>query len=68
VIARVHWDELVDWATTLAEVEDWLLHAGDETIADYQSFADGPPRFDDLVAAVGAMQTRIRRYADETTT
>jgi hypothetical protein len=68
VIARVHWDELVDWATTLAVVEDWLLHAGDETITDYRGFDDGPPRFEDLVAAVGAMQTRIRRYADEAET
>jgi hypothetical protein len=67
VIARVHWDELVDWATTLAVVEDWLLHAADETIADYHHLEAGP-RFDDLVATVGAMQTRIRRYADEAET
>jgi hypothetical protein len=64
----VHWDELIEWATTLAVVEDWLLHAADETIADYHRFDAGRERFDDLVAAVGAMQTRIRRYADAAAT
>jgi len=65
VIARVHWDELVDWATTLARLEDWLLHAADETIADYNSFKHWPESFDDLVDAIGLLSTRVRDYADE---
>lgn len=68
MIACVHWDELVDWASTLAVMEDWLLHAAPETIADYHHFDVGPEHFDDLVTAVAAMQSRIRRYADEAET
>jgi hypothetical protein len=54
--------ELDEWAWLLSHVEDWLLHAQPDTIADYQDFARSP-RFDDVVATLGQFSVRMHRLA-----
>jgi hypothetical protein len=62
--APVHVDELDQWAWLLGRVEDWLLHAHDETVADWAQFA-GPQGQDiaDVTDALGRTSVRMRDLA-----
>ena len=62
--AAVHVDELDEWAWLLGRVEDWLLHASDETIADWAAFCGpaGAP-IDDLTDLLGRWSVRMHNLA-----
>ena len=62
--ASVHIEELDEWAWLIARIEDWLLHAGDDTIGDYNHFT-GPcgPRVGDVTYTLGHMVVRMRNLA-----
>ena len=61
--APVHVDDLEDWADLVGLIEDWLLHASDETLAELADF--GPTRrpVDPLIRDLGALCVRLRRLA-----
>jgi hypothetical protein len=58
--ALVHVEELDEWAWLLGRVEDWLLHAGDDTVVDWTGFA-GPcgARIDDVTDLLGRASVRM---------
>lgn len=62
--AAVHVEELDEWAWLLGRIEDWMLHAHDETIADWAQFA-GPcgVRIDDVTDMLGRASVRMRDLA-----
>lgn len=62
--AAVHVAELDEWAWLLARIEDWLLHAHHETIADWAEFS-GPcgPRIHDITDMLGHWSVRMRNLA-----
>lgn len=63
--APVHLDELDEWAWLIARIEDWLLHAGDDTIADYHEFTGHRgPGVDDVTYTLGRMVVRMRNLAE----
>lgn len=63
--AAVHVEELEEWAWLLARLEDWLLHAADETVADWNDFT-GPcgTRVEDITYVLGHWSVRMRRLAE----
>lgn len=62
--ATVHVDELDDWAWLLGRVEDWLLHANHDTIADWAAFSGfSGARIDDMVDLLGRASVRMRDLA-----
>lgn len=69
----VHAEELNEWADTLGWVEDWLLRAREDTIADYHEFhhCSGYHHrgdcFAQLVDELGRLCVRMRRLAQDTT-
>lgn len=62
--AAVHVAELDEWAWLLGRIEDWLLHAHDDTIADWTEFS-GPcgTRMDDITDMLGGCSVRMRHLA-----
>lgn len=62
--AAVHVEELDEWAWLLGRVEDWLLHAHAETIADWARFA-GPCGEDigEVTDTLGRATVRMRDLA-----
>lgn len=62
--AAVHVTELAEWAWLLSRIEDWLLHAHDDTIADWADFA-GPcgARIGDVTDLLGRWSVRMRDLA-----
>ena len=60
----VHVDELDEWAWLLRLVEDWLGHAGHDTVADWARFA-GPcgEHIDDVADTLGRASLRMRDLA-----
>ena len=60
----VHVEELTDLADVFAAVEDWLLRACDETIADYHDFYRDR-HFEQLVDDLGTRCVRLRRLANQ---
>lgn len=63
--AAVHIEELDEWAWMLGHIEDWLLHAAEETIEDWGEFT-GPcgPRLDHVTDVLGHWSVRMRRLAE----
>lgn len=62
--AAVHVEELDEWAWLLARVEDWLLHARDETGDDWAEFFDPDgPRLGDVAEEFGQWTLRMRALA-----
>ena len=63
--APVHIEELDEWAWLLGHIEDWLLHAGDDTLSDYNEFT-GPcgPRLEHVTYTLGHMAVRMRNLAE----
>ena len=55
-------DDLVDAASVLGVLEDWLLHADTATRADYQRFHQNR-RVEHLIDELGALSIRLRRMA-----
>lgn len=57
--------ELDEWAWLLGQIEDWLLHAAEETIEDWGEFT-GPcgPRLDEVVYVLGHWTIRMRHLAE----
>ena len=55
-------DDLVDAASVLGGLEDWLLHADDATREDYQRFHRNH-RVERLIEDLGALSVRLRRLA-----
>ncbi len=62
--AAVDVAELNEWAWLLGRIEDWLLHAHDETIADWAEFS-GPcgTCIDDVTDMLGDWSVRMRNLA-----
>ena len=58
-------DDLVDAASVLGGLEDWLLHADDATREDYQRFHHNH-RVERLIDELGALSVRLRRMATST--
>jgi hypothetical protein len=58
--AAVSVEELDDWAWLLGRLEDWLLHASDETIADWAQFT-GPcgARLEEIIYVLGHWSVRM---------
>lgn len=63
--AAVHVEELDEWAWLLAQLEDWLLHASEETISDWDSFT-GPfgPGAEQVIYVLGHWSVRMRNLAE----
>jgi hypothetical protein len=63
--AAVAVEELDEWAWMLGQLEDWLLHAAEETIGDWGEFT-GPcgPRLDHVIYVHGHRSVRKRRLAE----
>ena len=63
--AAVHVEDLDEWAWLLGRLEDWLLHAADETVEDWAEFA-GPcgTRLGDVVDMLGHWVIRMRALAE----
>jgi hypothetical protein len=65
VVAKIHVDDLEDWWPLLAAVEDWLLHAAEDTVADYTRFAGAyAPTFNDVVYMLRHMASYMRALAE----
>lgn len=61
-----HPDDLIDAADLVAAIEDWFLHADDETVADYaRFFRHDHHGFDRLVDELGELSMRLRHLAHE---
>lgn len=62
--APVHVDELHEWAWLLSRIEDWLLHAEEETITDWTRFT-GPCgiAIDDVIYVLGHWSVRMNNLA-----
>ncbi len=58
-------DELTDWADMLSMIEDWLLHASDETIADYDDFSPWRLPIDRLIDILGNYTLRMHHLAEQ---
>jgi hypothetical protein len=67
--AAVPVEELDDWAWLLSRLEDWLAHAGHDTVEDWADFA-GPCgiRLDQIVYVLSHWAPRMRALAETTTT
>lgn len=63
--AAVHVEELDEWSWLLGRIEDWLLHASEETIEDWNNFT-GPygARIDVVVYVLGHWSIRMRALAE----
>jgi hypothetical protein len=63
--AAVHVEELDEWAWTLGQLEDWLLHAAEETVEDWAEFT-GPcgPRLDHIIYVLGHWSVRMGNLAE----
>lgn len=63
--APVAVEELDEWAWLLGQLEDWLLHAQDETVEDWHEFT-GPcgPRIHDVTYVLGHWSVRMRNLAE----
>ena len=61
----VHVEELDEWAWLLGRLEDWLLHAADETAEDWAEFS-GPcgTRLADVIYVLGHWTVRMRALAE----
>lgn len=56
--------ELGDWAWLLGHLEDWLLHAHEDTISDYEEhFAPCGPKLEYVISTLGNMSVRMRKLA-----
>lgn len=63
--AAVAVEELDEWAWLLNRLEDWLGHAGHDTVADWADFAGpGGTRLADVVYVLGHWVTRMRALAE----
>lgn len=63
--AAVHIEELDEWAWLLGQIEDWLLHASDETIENFNEFTEPcGPRIGDVVDTLGHWTIRMRELAE----
>lgn len=62
--AAVHVEELDEWAWLLGRIEDWLLHADEDTIACWAAFC-GPrgERIDEVTEALGRATVRMHNLA-----
>ncbi len=63
--ACVHIEELDGWAWLLGRIEDWLLHAHHDTVADWAQFSE--PRGDDIADIadmLGRWSVRMRNLAE----
>lgn len=62
--AAVHVEELDEWAWVLGRIEDWLLHASEETVACWAAFCGprGAP-IEDLTDLLGRWSIRMRDLA-----
>ena len=66
--AQVHVEELDEWAWMLGRLEDWLLHAAEETTEDWADFTGpGGPRLSDVTYVLGHWTIRMRRLAEAAT-
>lgn len=63
--AAVHVEELDEWAWLLGRLEDWLLHASEETIEDWAEFS-GPcgAGIEQVLYVLGHWSVRMRRLAE----
>lgn len=63
--AAVHVEELDEWAWLLGRLEDWLRHASDETVEDWDHFTGpcGTP-IQDVVYVLGHWAVRMRNLAE----
>jgi hypothetical protein len=63
--AAVPVEELDEWAWMIGQLEDWLLHAAEDTVEDWASFTGpcGPP-IKDVVYVLGHWSVRMRRFAE----
>jgi hypothetical protein len=66
VTAPLHPGEADDYADLLRLIEDWLLHASDETLAELAEFAPRSFRPDAIVAELGRVTRRLRQPAEVT--
>ncbi|HUG86074.1 MAG TPA: hypothetical protein VMM13_16040 [Euzebya sp.] len=62
--APVWVEELADWAWLLGRIEDWLLHAHDDTIVDWAQFC-GPhgEGIEEVTDTLGRWSVRMRDLA-----
>lgn len=58
--------EAGEWADLVGLVEDWLLHASDDTLADLAQFASHSFRPDAFIAELGCVMMRLRQLAEAT--
>jgi hypothetical protein len=66
--AAVPVEELDDWAWMLSRLEDWLGHAGHDTIEDWADFAGpGGIRLDHVVYVLSHWAPRMRALAQLST-
>lgn len=63
--ATVHVEELDEWSWLLAQLEDWLRHASDDTVEDWNHFT-GPcgARIEDIVYVLSHWSVRMRALAE----
>jgi len=63
--AAVHVEELDEWAWLLGRLEDWLLHAQDETVEDWAEFT-GPcgARIEEITYMLGNWSVRMQALAE----
>jgi hypothetical protein len=64
--APLHPAEADDYADLLTLIEDWLLHASDETLAELAEFAPRTLRPDAIIAELGRVSVRLRQLAEAT--
>jgi hypothetical protein len=62
----LHPDEAAEWADLVGTVEDWLLHASDDTLADLGEFLHRPGVTRAVVSELGNIVCRLRQLAQET--
>ncbi len=64
--AAVAVEELDEWAWLLGQLEDWLLHAAEETVADWADFAgpSGTP-IKDVIYVLGHWSVRMRNLSED---
>lgn len=59
----VHVEDLDEWADLVGLIEDWLLHASDETLAELADFGSSPRPAEPVIAELGALCVQLRRLA-----
>ena len=64
--APLHPAEADDYADLLRLIEDWLLHASDDTLAELAEFAPGSFRPAAIIAELGRVTLRLRQLAEPT--